>query len=333
MFITGCHRSGTSLLAALGAQTLVQQRRDDLAPLVDNPRGYFESERLRNCNDALLRDLGWAWHQPPLHPLDWQQGKRLARLVELRQRFADWTTSEDWLDKDPRLCITIGAFEHILLCRPPLAVSLREPSEVAMSLFKRDGISPERGLLIWWLYNRSLSIQLRAHDAVLIYQEVLDWRLGPCEDNASLQALWSWLRNNLNNHDRLGTSMEEFRQSSLNRIDPGLKRSKANYAMNSEIGMELWQLCHEAYLHVVHTNGDDRWKSLRAAFDTIPGWVANAYERILWEGEPDLEYIRNQTKSCESAAIKISDKNVGNWMKQILCKPSRLLRSWVGQWE
>jgi len=300
MFITGCHRSGTSLLAALCAQTLVQQRDDDLAPLVDNPRGYFESQRLRNCNDALLRDLGWAWHQPPLHPLDWQRGKRLAQLVELRRGFTDWATNEDWLDKDPRLCITYGAFEHILLCRTPLAVSLREPTQVAMSLLKRDGISLERGLLIWWLYNRALSVQLRAEDAVLIYQEVLDWRLGPCEENPSLQALWRWLTSHLKNQERLGESMERFRQQSVDRIDRNLQRSESTDSVTSSVGMKLLGLCQKAYVDVLNSRTEARWECLRETFDPIPGWLANDYEQILWGGEPDLEYLRDHGKDPES---------------------------------
>ena len=72
VFVTGCHRSGTSLLASLMHGLVTgkdpRQRHGDLALKLENPLGFFESERLVETNDALLKVLG-CWDRPPLLPL------------------------------------------------------------------------------------------------------------------------------------------------------------------------------------------------------------------------------------------------------------------------
>ena len=294
MLITGCHRSGTSLLAAVVAQCVVEERNNDLTPLVDNPKGYFESHTLRNCNDHLLGNIGYSWHQPPLHPLAWQSGSRLKLLAEQRPLFRQWDSSCDWVDKDPRLCITYGAFEHILLQRAPLAVSLRAPQEVAHSLLKRDGISVAKGLLIWWLYNRCISVELRAGDPVLLYQELLTWPQGSPMQHASLNTLWEWLSKNLNNTTKLGKDPESLRQKSLTLIEPTLQRSDQNLVIESGLPKQLLELCNDIYIRIERAPSADRLAVMQRCFDGIPGWLANAYEEILFLGEPDLEYLRSQ---------------------------------------
>ena len=60
MFVTGCHRSGTSLLASLLHGLVTgqdpRQRRGDLK--LREPLGFFESERLVEINDSLLEFVG-----------------------------------------------------------------------------------------------------------------------------------------------------------------------------------------------------------------------------------------------------------------------------------
>ena len=48
-----------------------RQRRGDLQLKLENPLGFFESERLVETNDALLKALGCRWDRPPLFPASW----------------------------------------------------------------------------------------------------------------------------------------------------------------------------------------------------------------------------------------------------------------------
>lgn len=325
MLITGCHRSGTSLLAAVVAQCAVEERSNDLEPLVDNPKGYFESHTLRNCNDHLLASIGYSWHRPPLHPLAWSSGDRLRLLVEQRPLFRPWGSSCDWVDKDPRLCLTFGAFEHILLERAPLAISLRAPQEVAYSLFKRDGISVAKGLLIWWLYNRCISIELQPGDPIVLYQELLDWPQGSSNDNGSLNTLWEWMQRHLNNRTKLGHDPDSLRQQSLSLIEPSLQRSEQNLETESDLSKQLLELCDSIYSSIARAPTSNRLSVMRRNFDAIPGWLANAYEAVLNLGEPDLEYVRSQpaNRSEELKEEVLSLKRSTSWR---LTQPLR----WLG---
>ena len=312
MLLTGCHRSGTSLLAAIVSQCVQEERDNDLTPLVDNPTGYFESHVLRDCNDLILERAGYSWHCPPLHPLAWHGGERLRSLVEQRPKFRHWSTTSDWVDKDPRLCITFGAYKHILLERPPLAISLRTPQEVAQSLFKRDGISQSKGLLIWFLYNRGISIQLEPGDPVVLYEELLNWSNTSSKADKALTTIWEWLQTNLNDTSALGSAPEKLLQKSRKLIQPALQRSEQATARECRLSAKLLDLCQSIYRRVECSPIEERHLVMRQSFDEIPGWLVNAYEEVAFSGHPDLEYLRSKPQDrsevlrAELAALRDS---------------------------
>ena len=56
-----------------------RQRRGDLELKLENPLGFFESERLVEINDVLLEELGCQWDRPPLLPACWDKSLCLSR--------------------------------------------------------------------------------------------------------------------------------------------------------------------------------------------------------------------------------------------------------------
>ena len=108
MFVTGCHRSGTSLLAALMHGLVTGQdprgRSGDLEIKLENPLGFFESECLVEINDSLLKLLGCQWDRPPLFPASWDQSPLLDDLQPHRSTLKAYALDHVWVDKDPRLC-------------------------------------------------------------------------------------------------------------------------------------------------------------------------------------------------------------------------------------
>ena len=125
-----------------------RHRRGDLKLKLENPLGFFESERLVEINNALLDELGCQWDRPPLLPACWDKPPLLDALQPHRSRLSVYALERSWVDKDPRLCITYSAYLHILLRRIPLVVALREPLVVATSLHARNGFSLNRGLVL-----------------------------------------------------------------------------------------------------------------------------------------------------------------------------------------
>ena len=148
------------------------QRRGDLALKLENPLGFFESERLVETNEVLLQGLGCRWDRPPLLPACWDQPPLLEELKPHRSRLSAYALERSWVDKDPRLCITYSAYLHILLRRIPLVVALREPLAVAASLHARNGFSLNRGLVLWWVYNHHIASQMCSEDLLLLYSDL-----------------------------------------------------------------------------------------------------------------------------------------------------------------
>ena len=178
MFVLGCHRSGTSLLTGIISDALPKKPKaendDQLAAQVDNPGGFFESRQLVNLNESLLSQLGIDWQYPPLHAIHWQRSEILPKLHAARQDFSALALDHIWVDKDPRLCLTYPAFQHILLKRTPIAAIIRHPFEVACSLQTRDMIPLAKGLIIWLLYNQHLSRLLTPEDVLVSYESLID---------------------------------------------------------------------------------------------------------------------------------------------------------------
>ena len=143
-----------------------RHRRGDLELKLENPLGFFESERLVEINNALLDELGCQWNRPPLLPACWDKPPLLDALQPHRSRLSVYALERSWVDKDPRLCITYSAYLHILLRRIPLVIALREPLAVATSLHARNGFSLNRGLVLWWIYNHHIASQLSSRRLV-----------------------------------------------------------------------------------------------------------------------------------------------------------------------
>ena len=127
-----------------------RHRRGDLEMKLENPMGFFESERLVQINDGLLQSLGSQWDRPPLLPVSWDQPPLLAELQLQHDRLASYALEHSWVDKDPRLCITYPAYLHILL---RLYLWCWRADASGNFLHARNGFSLNRGLVMWWIYN------------------------------------------------------------------------------------------------------------------------------------------------------------------------------------
>ena len=266
MLITGCHRSGTSLLASLLVDALGHAREADMAPAPDNPRGFFESRRLTSFNDQLLAALGGDWCHPPLTPPRWSEPPLLDLIAAAREPFAAYAQSRDWLDKDPRLCITLPALQHLLLRRVPVLAALRDPLQVAASLRLRNGFAMEHGLALWFLYNHHLAAALRPDDLLITYAELL---AEPARsDHAS--PLLSRLTAFLDTHGHRAPSPVVWAEIVARRVEPTLNRAAvlpSDGAAEGRLSPELLALVNDAYRQA--SQGVD---AHRQAFASLP-WM------------------------------------------------------------
>lgn len=274
MLITGCHRSGTSLLASLLVDALGHAREADMAPAPDNPRGFFESQRLTSFNDQLLASLGGDWCHPPLTPPRWSEAPLLDQITAEREQFSRYAQSRDWLDKDPRLCITLPAIQHLLLRRVPVLVALRDPLQVAASLRLRNGFAMERGLALWFLYNHHLAASLQPDDLLITYAELL---AAPTSSAIASQLL-SRLTTFLEAHGHRAPGASAWAAILARRVDPGLNRAAPLHADRASdqarLSPELVALVNDT-----HQQASQGVNAYRQAFASLPWTILELCER------------------------------------------------------
>lgn len=277
MFVTGCHRSGTSLLASLLRDLVASDACDpqaDLEVKLENPLGFFETHRLVASNDYLLRQCGCAWNRPPLIPPAWDREPLFHTLQPLRASLSSYALSRRWVDKDPRLCFTYPAYLHVFLKRVPLVIALREPLDVATSLYARDGMPPDAGLALWFLYNHHLAAALDSTDLLLPYARLL--ALG---DSGIAATTYQLLAAFLERHCHERPSTAQWQQIIERRLLVDLNRAvfalPPRLAVN--ISPDLLRHCQHAAAAV--QDSDQPLQAFQEAFQALPCSVLLSLQR------------------------------------------------------
>ena len=268
-----------------------RQRCGDLELKLENPLGFFESERLVEINESLLQVLGCQWDRPPLLPVSWDRPPLLDALQPQRRLLETYALEQAWVDKDPRLCITYPAYLHILLRRIPLVVALREPLAVATSLHARNGFSLNHGLVLWWIYNHHIASHICAKDLLVPYSALL-----ALEDHSLQQLLGPFLE--LHQHQRPSDDKARNLISTLLKPDFNRAEDVLNAASRARIHPMLFQICEHAYKGIIQAG--DQLSSFQEHFSSLPRAVleCSAREQLLPEAEAGL--LKNRLQLIES---------------------------------
>jgi hypothetical protein len=157
--VTGMHRTGTSLVAALlQRHGLWLGDEAEMMPANPyNPDGYFENDRLVELNDAILSLFGGSWSSPPRFPESWTDDPRLDEAKETARAIGASLAAnhQAWGFKDPRASLTLP-FWRAVWGDVFVVVTLRNPIETARSLHRRDGMSLEEGIALWSAHYRAI---------------------------------------------------------------------------------------------------------------------------------------------------------------------------------
>ncbi len=149
--ITGMHRSGTSCITGLlercgyelgTSHPLLHGKR------FDNEKGHFENLGALAINETILRRAGGSWCNLPNTDEITIAGIRNARHI---REFSETFNGD--IFKDPRTCVTASFWERYCKNLFTIVFCLRNPIGVAVSLKRRDGMSIETGLQLWYEYN------------------------------------------------------------------------------------------------------------------------------------------------------------------------------------
>ncbi len=319
MFITGCHRSGTSLITSI-FKDLINEKIDEsklLTPALENPSGFFESKRIVDFNEQLLKVIGTTCNSPPVTLPIWTEPPLIDLLINSRKDFEDLAISSNWIDKDPRLCLLYPAYFHILLKRVPLIVCMREPIKVAVSLYARNGHSINLGLSMWFVYNHHLSKFLTENDSFYFYEEFLK-----ASDTNSEINLYEQCCKTIEPISTKIATFDKFKETLKKRVKINLDRSSLASVLNENVcDLELLNICNEAY-QKFHSSQKDL-NIYQESFMSIPSSVLKIlykekkltipYRNSEIKINRELYDLRNSNKGFEVELEK--HKEVKKWLE------------------
>lgn len=155
--VAGMHRSGTSMITSLlhACGLDLGPRGDLLPPAPNNPLGFWESRSFLRLNNAILKQLGGRWNDPPPTEIPgWEKEPSLGYLHKkagkLIRRFDG---REPWGWKDPRNSLTLPLW-RMLLPEMKILICVRNPLAVAESLWDRNDLPYSASFDLWLTYNR-----------------------------------------------------------------------------------------------------------------------------------------------------------------------------------
>ncbi len=158
ILVLGMHRSGTSALTRVLNLCGVDLSDNLLPPSTDNKKGFWEHQEIVEIQENLLLSMDSRWDDVRPLPKGWLNFKEsqqaIAEIKIILER--DFSDSQIWAIKDPRLCRLLPMWEKIfkqLKITPHYVFAYRSPEEVAKSLEKRDKFSSGRSFLLWLVYN------------------------------------------------------------------------------------------------------------------------------------------------------------------------------------
>lgn len=159
--VLGMHRSGTSMLAGLLNEGFGYKVGGPLiGAAFDNEKGFFEllPAVLQNDEFMYAQRVNWAGNMANYDAdkaiVAYKSGAmNFDRGVNALKVLND-VNMRPWMQKDPRMCITLRTWLPLLNTKPAVLFTYRHPLEVAMSLKKREHFTVQRGLRLWIVYNK-----------------------------------------------------------------------------------------------------------------------------------------------------------------------------------
>ncbi len=152
-FVLGMHRSGTSALASTLQSLGIDFGSSLLAPSPDNPKGYFENKAVQAFNENLFTLRGYSWSDTffDIHGLEEEIFNDLVARAQ-KIILSEFSSFSEFGLKDPRLCILFPIWYQAcksLGIKVKVVLAYRDPGEIALSLFKRNGIKHAKAFTLW----------------------------------------------------------------------------------------------------------------------------------------------------------------------------------------
>lgn len=309
LLVVGMHRSGTSAVTGLLHNFGYNVGQSLLPGNEFNEKGYFEDTSIVIENENMLVKLSRSWcDERPIHRSAWHSDAVTASIEHLATCIiSTFDLSKPWIIKDPRIARLLPAWQRVFQIvgeTPAVIICIRHPEEVAASLWKRDGIPPQRAYLLYALHLLEAEGGSRCfRRAVIDYGDLItDWRhsidnllrrLGPKHidqldvfDNSDLAFITASLRHHLVQHNDV-VSSTDFQRQGIHSSE-GLHENELN-----RLSRRPWHFAMNVY-NLLRRNDpfenevlfNDLQQEVYDFADTIQPWLeaaAQAEQRQLFE--------------------------------------------------
>lgn len=277
IFVLGMHRSGTSFLAQM------MGRLGGVLPSTmgsageDNLDGYFEPENLVNLHDEIFSQLNMSWMSINEAPKKWFRTKEALRYKEklLAAFEVAYGDQEFVVFKDPRVCKLLPLWLSIIESNnweACFVLTVRNSSEVASSLFKRNGIEHSYSEALWLSYNQCLESYLSKEKKITL--EFPSWVES---DNSALYETLNTFA-----PEFLTVSEDEFKQQ----VNDTFKSKYINNSVDVQDSAVQRDAFHTYHKHLISSNFSDMRKSNKLKHDCkamLLEKIAEGYMNLLWE--------------------------------------------------
>ena len=198
LVILGMHRSGTSALTGVFSRLGFYAGQSLMPANEYNQRGYYEDQPISTLLDELYASFGMRWYFEGAMPEGWSgceqavsyEGKLTALMAD------QYRLGAASVIKNPRLCRLLPIMKNVWRScglHPKYVFSLRSPTAVVGSLMRRDGLSSERGALLYLAHMLEAELHTRGEIRAFVdYEELLnDWRysLGKAQEECDIDFL------------------------------------------------------------------------------------------------------------------------------------------------
>jgi len=217
IIVLGMHRSGTSALAGLLTYLGATPPKTTMDAHESNAKGFFESVRVRDFNDALLSSANSSWKDWRPISQDWFASVEANSLQESACQIVDeeYGDAKLFMIKDPRICRLFPFWSAVMEKRGTALLPLhthRNPHEVAGSLSDRYNFKPAFTHLLWLRHlleaeasSRSFKRHFTSYDELLNDTEVAVKKISlsfdlPLPDDKALIEIKDFLSPSLRHH-------------------------------------------------------------------------------------------------------------------------------------
>ena len=170
--VLGMHRSGTSVLTGLVSLFGGYVGSDLMSATEDNPKGYFENNKVYLLNEKILKENRVSWDNYSFSAESIDSAGVDKYVNDAKAVITDELKYvNNLIIKDPRICILFPIWERALnelSINIKLIFAFRSPLEVSHSLLKRDQIEVEKGLMIWSHYFLQSELYSRTYPRMIV---------------------------------------------------------------------------------------------------------------------------------------------------------------------